>query len=162
MNGYPRLYIGKAALEAKKCFTFPVYQVTKESLSEFISYYSSIHTMKHPLVIEDISYLPYDSQSNLLKFIEDSPLNIILLSSEDLIISTILSRMSLIYKYREDIDSHFLSPSQAIDEIDKIDKDSYYTTYIKKIAELSPIEYYYDKLIGDKPNKQKLLQIIGG
>ena len=53
MNGYPRLYIGKAAQELKKRIQFPVYQVTKETLSEFIEYYSTIPVMKFPLVIED-------------------------------------------------------------------------------------------------------------
>ena len=160
MNGYPRLYIGKAAQELKKRIQFPVYQVTKETLSEFIEYYSTIPVMKFPLVIEDLAYLPVDSQSNLLKFIEDSKLNIILLSSEDQIITTILSRMSLVYKIKEKVVSDFNSPRQAQEELDKIDQDTYYLTYVKKQMQLSPISYYYDQYVGNKPNKNKLLQII--
>jgi hypothetical protein len=160
MNGYPRLYIGKAAQELKKRVQFPVYQITKETLTEFISYYSTIPSMKFPLVIEDLAYLPFDSQSNLLKFIEDSKLNIILLSSEDQILSTILSRMSLVYKIKEQVTSVFNTPRQAQEELDKIDTDTYYLTYVKKQMQLSPISYYYDQYIGNKPNKQKLLQLI--
>ena len=160
MNGDPRLYIGKAAQELKKRIQFPVYQVTKETLSEFIEYYSTIPVMKFPLVIEDLAYLPVDSQSNLLKFIEDSKLNIILLSSEDQIITTILSRMSLVYKIKEKVVSDFNSPRQAQEELDKIDQDTYYLTYVKKQMQLSPISYYYDQYVGNKPNKNKLLQII--
>jgi hypothetical protein len=160
MNGYPRLYIGKAAQELKKRCTFPVYQITKETLSEFIAYYSTIPSMKNPLVIEDIAYLPFDAQSNLLKFIEDSKLKIILLSSEDQIISTILFRMSLVYKIKENVSSQFLTVKQAQEELDDIDQDTYYLTYIKKEMQLSPISYYYDQYLKNKSNKQKLLQLI--
>lgn len=160
MNGYPRLYIGKAAQELRKRVSFPIYQVTKETLTEFISYYSTIPSMKYPLIIEDLAYLPFESQSNLLKFIEDSKLNIILLSSEDQILSTILSRMSLVYKLKDQVTSSFLTCKQAQEELDKIDQDTYYITFLKKQMQLSPISYYYDQYLGNKPNKQKLLQLI--
>jgi hypothetical protein len=160
MNGYPRLYIGKAARELKKRITFPIYQVTNESLKEFINYYSLIPKLNNPLIIEDLTYLSFEAQSNLLKFIEDSPLKIILLSSEDQIISTILSRMSLVYKVKEKVKSQFLTTRQAQEELDKIDPDTYYLTYLKKEMELSPVTYYYEQVVGNKSNKQKLVQLI--
>lgn len=172
MNGYPRLYIGKAALELKKRVRFNIYQVNKDTLSEFIDYYSTIPYMKTPLIIEDITYLPIKEQSNLLKFIEDSKLNIILLASEDTIISTVLSRMSLIYKMKEDVTSLFLSSKEynqreTEDNINReeslntnIIEDEHYLTYIKKEMKESPITYYYEQRVENKPNKQKLLQLI--
>lgn len=160
MNGYPRLYIGKAAQELKKRVSFPIYQVSRETLNDFLSYYSTIPAMNTPLVIEDLAYLPFDSQSNLLKFIEDSKLKIILLSSEDQIIPTVLSRMSLVYKIKDNISSEFFTPKQAQEELDKIDQDTYYLTYVKKQMQLSPITYYYEQIVNNKTNKQKLIDLI--
>jgi hypothetical protein len=160
VNGYPRLYIGKAASELKKRVQFPIQLVTKESLSDFISYYSTIPSMRYPLVIEDLAYLPVDAQSNLLKFIEDSKLNIILLSSEDNVIHTILSRMSLVYKMREEVRSDFREYRDAVEDLSEIDADTFYLTYVQKQCEISPISYYYDCLLKDKPNKTKLLNIL--
>lgn len=160
MNGYPRLYIGKAAQELKKRMNLRVIQVTKESIADFLDYYTNIPKMDSPLVIEDIYYLPAYCQSDLLKFIEDSNLKIILLSSEDNIIPTILSRMSLVYKLPEQIDSEFLPASQARKELDEIDSDTFYLNYVKKQRALSPITYYNDTLLQGKSNKKKLLQLL--
>ena len=85
MNGYPRLYIGRAAQELKMKCPFPINQIYKDTLSEFISYYITVHTMAFPLVIEDIAILNQEQQSELLKFVEDSPLKIILLSKSQVL-----------------------------------------------------------------------------
>lgn len=160
MNGYPRLYIGKAAQELKKRISFPVYSITKENIVEMISFYSTIPNLKNPLVLEDLTYLSLNEQGMLLKFIEDSQLKIILLASEDNVIPTILSRMSLVYKIKDKITSLFLSYTQGKEELDSIDKDTFYLDCIKKQREVSPISFYYDNYIGNKRNKDKLLQLI--
>ena len=160
MNGYPRLYIGKAAQELKKRVSFPVYSITKENIVEMISFYSTIPKLNNPLVLEDITYLSLNEQGMLLKFIEDSQLKIILLASEDNVIPTILSRMSLVYKIKDKITSLFLSYKQGKEELDSIDKDTFYLDYIKKQRMVSPISFYYDNYIGNKRNKDKLLQLI--
>lgn len=160
MNGYPRLYIGKAAQELKKRVSFPVYSITKENIVEMISFYSTIPNLNNPLVLEDITYLSLNEQGMLLKFIEDSQLKIILLASEDNVIPTILSRMSLVYKIKDKITSLFLSYKQGKEELDNIDKDTFYLDYIKKQRMVSPISFYYDNYIGNKRNKDKLLQLI--
>lgn len=160
-TGYPRLYIGRAAYELKRRVNLPVHQVSKETLDDFISYYSSFNSIKDPLVIEDLAYLPIEAQASMLKFIEDSKLNIILLSSEDNIIQTVLSRMSLIYKIKEKVFSQFIPSSQAEEELDLIDHDTFYLTYVKKQMSLSPITYYYDCMLnGQGKNKNKLLQLL--
>lgn len=161
MNGYPRLYIGRAAQELKMKCPFPINQVYKDTLSEFISYYTTVHTMAFPLVIEDIAILNQEQQSELLKFVEDSPLKIILLSSEDCVISTILSRMSLVYKHPDKVKSLFDSPIHAQEELSKLDTDTLQQTYIRKQMEISPLAYYYDQLLENKSNKQKLLRLLG-
>lgn len=160
MNGYPRLYIGRAAQEFKKRMNVRIVQVTKETITDFLDYYTNIPKMDSPLVIEDLFYLPNYCQSDLLKFIEDSPLKIILLSSEDNIIETILSRMSLVYKLPEQVTSEFLSPQQAREKLSEIDSDSFYLTYVKKQRDLSPITYYNDIILQGKPSKTKLLQLL--
>ncbi len=160
MNGYPRLYIGRAAKELKKRVSFQIYQVDNSSIAEFTIYYSTIQNLKTPLVIEDISYLSEEKQAILLKFVEDSSLKIILLATEDNILPTILSRMSLVYKIKEDVSSMFLPALEAQEELDKIDVDTHYLNYVRKEMEKSPESYYYDSLLKNKPNKNKLLQLI--
>ena len=160
MNGYPRLYIGRAAQDLKSKCPFPINQVYKDTLSEFISYYTTIQTMAFPLVIEDIAILNPTQQSILLKFVEDSPLKIILLSSEDNVISTILSRMSLVYKYPDKIKSNFDSPLHAQEELSRLDTNTLPQTYIRKEMEISPMAYYYDQLLENKSCKQKLLRLL--
>lgn len=160
MNGYPRLYIGRAAQEFKKRMNLRVIQLTKETMPDFLDYYTNIPKMETPLVIEDLAYLPIYVQSELLKFIEESQIKIILLSSEDNIIPTVLSRMSLVYKVQEQITSDFLSPAQARKELAEIDSDTFYLNYVKKQRALSPLTYYNDYLVSGKPNKNKILQIL--
>lgn len=160
MNGYPRLYIGRAAQEFKKRMNLRVIQVTKDSITDFLDYYSNIPMMINPLVIEDLYTLSFDCQSRLLKFIEDTKLKIILLSSEDNIIPTVLSRMSLVYKIPEQVYSDLLPPSQARSELEKIDSDTYYLDYVKKQRALSPVTYYNDLLVKGKSSKNKLLQLL--
>ena len=116
--------------------------------------------MNTPLVIEDLYTLSFDCQSRLLKFIEDTNLKIILLSSEDNIIPTVLSRMSLVYKIPEQVYSDLLPLTQARPELDKIDSDTYYLDYVKKQRALSPITYYNDLLVRGKSSKNKLLQLL--
>ena len=159
MNGYPRLYIGVDYIrQLKGRATFPINQVFKEELSDFISYYSSIKSLPYPLVIEDVSNFNEIQQSILLKFVEDSELKIILLASEDNILSTILSRMSLVYKQKENVKSLF--NEEVIMELSNIDSDSSKSTYIKKQITLSPISYYYDQLLENKNNKNKLIRLL--
>ena len=163
MNGYPRLYIGVDYIrQLKGRATFPINQVFKEELSDFISYYSSIKSLPYPLVIEDVSNFNEIQQSILLKFVEDSELKIILLASEDNILSTILSRMSLVYKQKENVKSLFHDPfnEEVIMELSNIDSDSSKSTYIKKQITLSPISYYYDQLLENKNNKNKLIRLL--
>ena len=163
MNGYPRIYIGVDYIrQLKGRATFPINQVYKEDLSDFISYYSSITSLPYPLVIEDISTYNETQQSILLKFVEDSGLKIILLASEDNILSTILSRMSLVYKQKENVKSLFHKPLEddVLLELGNIDPDSSKSTYIKKQTSLSPISYYYDQILEGKKNKNKIIRLL--
>lgn len=162
MNGYPRLYIGKAAQSLRANIKFPISYISKENYKEVIEYYSTIPFMKDPLVLDDISLLSSDQQTNLLKFIEDSPLKIILVASEDNVIPTILSRVSLYYKGKETVASSFQTFLQSQDELDKIDKDSNYFTYLRKQQKISPITYYYDSIYNLGSLKAKVLQLLEG
>ena len=161
MNGYPRLYIGRASQELKSKAPFPINQVYKDTLRDFVSYYTTVPSMKFPLIIEDVSSLSQEDQSLLLKFVEDSSLKIILLASEDNIIPTILSRMSLVYKIPDKVRSRFDTPLNAQVELAKLDPDINRQTYIRKQIELSPQLYYYDRLLEQKSNRVKLLRLLG-
>ena len=160
MQGYPRLYIGRAAQELKKRVSFPIYTLDKETLQDTLDCYRGVPTRSIPLVFEDLAYLQDDVQSYLLKFIEESNQKIILLSSEDIIIPTILSRMSMIYKIPDKISSAFLPSKEGYLELSDIDSDTYYLTYVKKVQGVSPIVYYYDQLLLGKSNKQKILKLL--
>ena len=53
---------------------------TLEEVREFVAYYTSIKVLDRPLVVEDLAFLPATSEGYLLKFVEETPLDLILLS----------------------------------------------------------------------------------
>lgn len=102
---FPKLFIGSAAkafchfLEKSEKHYAIDYISTKEDLVNLIDNYSHYKNYSLPVIISDISFLSQSEQSLLLKFIEDSNLNIILLASRDNILGTIISRMKEFRKY---------------------------------------------------------------
>ena len=169
---YPRLYVGETAKVFKyKNPYLPVYQLYKDNIREFIEYYSTQQISARPLVIEDIYYLPESCQTDLLKFVEETQLKVVLLSSYDNIIPALLSRMAYVYKEERIIKTSFLSPSEARKEMfnstykdaeeDDDDKEQeHQTEIVKRKLKLSPMMYYNDSLIASLPNKQKLLNLL--
>lgn len=102
---FPKLFIGAASKAfckfiEKNHYTYNInYISTKEELIDLIDSYSHYKNYTLPVIISDISFLSPKDQSILLKFIEDSDLNIILLASRDNILGTVISRMKEFRKY---------------------------------------------------------------
>ena len=102
---FPKLFIGAASKAfckfiEKNHYTYNInYISTKEELIDLIDSYSHYKNYTLPVIISDISFLSPKDQSMLLKFIEDSNLNIILLASRDNILGTVISRMKEFRKY---------------------------------------------------------------
>lgn len=183
-SNYPRLYIGVNTIRIfknnmrKKYPYIPVNMITKDNLAELLDYYTLQQSTPYPLILEDLYYQPQSIQTDLLKFIEDSPLRIVLLSSYDNIIPALLSRMSLIYKdpnCEEIIRSEFLNPSDgrmSIYSKDKSEEDNdeecieeyddteHQSEIMKRIIQYSPMVYYHNGLVNHQVGKSKLLQLL--
>ena len=102
---FPKLFIGEAAkafckfIEKNNYDCSINYISSKEELESLVDRFSHYKHYMLPVIISDISFLSQLEQSLLLKFIEDSKLNIVLLASRDNILSTIISRMKEFRKY---------------------------------------------------------------
>ena len=102
---FPKLFIGTAAKAfckfiEKNNYNYNInYISSKEDLVNLIDSFSHYKNYTLPVIISDISFLSPLEQSLLLKFIEDSNLNIVLLASRDNILGTIISRMKEFRKY---------------------------------------------------------------
>lgn len=102
---FPKLFVGAAAKAfckfiEKNNYNYNInYISSKEDLVNLIDSFSHYKNYTLPVIISDISFLSPLEQSLLLKFIEDSNLNIILLASRDNILGTVISRMKEFRKY---------------------------------------------------------------
>ncbi|MFW6029673.1 MAG: hypothetical protein ACOCRO_05400, partial [Halanaerobiales bacterium] len=96
----PILLMGDAVIDFKKDYTNPVNKVRNiDDVRELVAYYSGIDFLDYPLVIEGLSFLDNKAVFVLLKLVEESELNIILLSKFDKISPIILSRIKTKIKY---------------------------------------------------------------
>lgn len=99
----------------------------------------------------------------LLKLVEESKLNIILLSKFDNISPIILSRIKTIIKYyKDETFSEFLTISKGDDIIKtKLNEDSHYYEELKQISRYSPITHYVNSNMRIKRNRTKIKDILG-
>jgi len=102
---FPKLFVGTAAEAFRKYLKKHNYRYeinyiqSKDDLIDLINRFSNYKNYRLPVIISDISFLSCKDQSLLLKFMEDSKLNIILLASRDNILNTIISRVKEFRKY---------------------------------------------------------------
>lgn len=162
ISGYPRVYLGRVADALKQRLSFPTVYLTKDTYRDVIAHYSTIKSLPHPLVLEDISFLTFAQQATLLKFVEESPLKIVLLASEDNILPTIFSRMVSVYKVRDEITSKMMTYTEYKHDEDSPapDRDIDFLTSIKKLRDSCPIEYYYNQVFTFSTLKQKIAAIL--
>lgn len=163
MTQFPLLVMGSAVTSFKKAYTDVIVQVRDmESLRETVSYYNNIPFLERILVIEDLSFLPRKADGVLLKFIEESPLKIVILSTFDVVDSVLLSRFKRVIKFSsEKINSQFLSVKEGYAKVeDELSDNTSRYDRLRYVAKYSPKILFIEKNIGKVGNKDKIMQIL--
>lgn len=133
---------------------------TADELSAVIDRYSGIPSLPYLLTLDDLAFTPKSAIPKLLKFVEDSTFDILILSSQDVVSSPLLSRMSLVVKaVTTPTRSNLLSPQIGRQRIQE-DPDLSRYDQIAQWAKESPLIYYNEQLVPTRPNRQKLLNLI--
>lgn len=93
-------YIGKPSMDFRKNNSdTPIYSIhDRETVRDFVISCSGI-SPNFPIAVEDVSFLNHSSQSFLLKFLEETQLDISLLARFDSILPTIISRCDRVVKF---------------------------------------------------------------
>jgi hypothetical protein len=172
---FPKLFIGQAAMAFRQYlnkhnYNYEIhYIVDKEDLIDLIEKFSHYANYTLPVIISDVSFLSKQEQSMLLKFMDDSNLNIILLASRDNILDTIISRVKEFRKYYLK-DKHnnvgFIEIGKAREMFNNDHADSFEdTSYDDKLVEYNkynPMLVYNNSLVGNRSayEKNKLLNIL--
>lgn len=160
---YPALIIGDAVVDFKKEFSGPIVSVKDVTeLKEVIAYYSGIPRLDRLLVIEDISFLGKDVNTSLLKFVEETELELVLLSKFDKIDEVLLSRIKKVIKYyKEPTESKFLRCSEGFNKLEEtLSPDSHYFDRVRYMGKLAPRLLLLDKTVKIKRIKNKVISFI--
>lgn len=160
---YPILIIGSYVTDFKKSIKIPMYHVENlNDVKDFVSYYSGIKHLDRPVVLEDISFLNKQVEGQLLKFIEETSLKIIVLSYYDKNSLIFLSRFKTVVKAMKDkTTSLFLPMKQGYSKIEQATVEN--TPYYQRVSlqgKNSPELYYYDKLLRYNRNYEKIIDIL--
>lgn len=172
---FPKLFIGQAAVAfrqflSKNNYNYEInYIADKEDLINLIEKFSHYTNYSLPVIISDISYLGKQEQSMLLKFMDDTNLNIILLASRDNILDTIISRVKEFRKYYLK-DKHnsvgFIDINKARELFNNDHPGSFDdTSYEDKLIEYSkynPLLVYNNSLVNNRSmsERNKILNIL--
>lgn len=172
---FPKLFIGQAAIAfrqylIKNGYSYEIhYIVDKEDLMDLIEKFSHYANYMLPVIISDISFLNKQEQSMLLKFMDDTDLNIILLASRDNILDTIISRVKEFRKYYIK-DKHngvgFIELGKAREMFNNDHGNSFEdTSYEDRLIEYckyNPMLVYNNLLVGNRGiyERNKLLNIL--
>lgn len=171
---FPKLFIAAAKtgfenfLRKHNCKYQINYISCREDLISLIETYSHYKNYMQPVIISDISFLNKSDQSLLLKFIDDSHLNIILLASRDNILDTIVSRVKefrKFYIFNNSNKAGFFSIEKARDmaanemsNIDSLSYDDKLLLYNKYNSMLAYDDYLVQKY--NQSDRKKLLNIL--
>ena len=162
-NDFPLLIMGDAVIDFKREFDGPIVSVKDiTELKEIIAYYSGISQLDRILVIEDISFLGKAVNTTLLKFVEETKLDLVLLSKYDRIDEVLLSRIKLVVKYyKEPTDSKFLRCTEGNERMEEaLSADSHYFDRVRYMGKLAPKLLLLDKTIKIKRVKNKIASFI--
>ena len=142
---YPIMYLGiKAVTRFKKEYRGPIREVFNiEDVREFVSYYQGFKALPYDLVLEDVSRLAGNALSSLLKFTEESTLNLAYLAMFGRISPILLSRMVRVVKEEEEIKSEFLSVREGYKFSQTLEKDLHNLVKVKRVVEKSPLMGVY-------------------
>jgi hypothetical protein len=173
---FPKLFCGDAAISftnyiKKNNYNYKInYLVDREDLLNLIESYSHYKDYTLPVIISDISYLNKRDQSLLLKFMDDSNLNIILLASRDNILDTIISRVREFRKFYlcdNGNKAGFISISKAremlINDCGQMnDEDISYEDRLRIYNKYNPLIAYDNNLVKSyrKNDQSKLLSLL--
>lgn len=172
---FPKLFCGGAAIAFKNYlkknhYNYEINYITdRDDLLNFIDTYSHYKNYTLPVIISDISFLKKKDQSLLLKFMDDTNLNIILLASRDNILDTIISRVREFRKfYVEDRGSRagFINVSKAREmlnnEYGQFSDDISYEDKLLVYNKYNPILAYDNNLVKSyrKNDQSKLLNLL--
>ena len=172
---FPKLFCGSAAIAFKNYlkknhYNYEINYITdRDDLLNFIETYSHYKNYTLPVIISDISFLKKKDQSLLLKFMDDTNLNIILLASRDNILDTIISRVREFRKFYSDNRGNragFINVSKAREmlnnEYGQFSDDTSYEDKLLVYNKYNPILAYNNNLVKSyrKNDQSKLLNLL--
>jgi len=162
-ESYPIAIVGSLYRTLKSQTELPIRRVTTgEELFNLVSNYTGVRSLGIPLLIEDLAYLPPSALQLLLKFLEESTLNIVLLSTYDVLSPALLSRIKHFIKAPiEKTQSNLLPPKKGRERIESVlSSDTHPLDRIRYQGKESPALYRIENQIPRRPNRAKLLNII--
>lgn len=172
---FPKLFCGSAAIAFKNYlnknhYNYEINYITdRDDLLNFIETYSHYKNYALPVIISDISFLKKKDQSLLLKFMDDTNLNIILLASRDNILDTIISRVREFRKFYSDNRGNragFINVSKAREmlnnEYGQFSDDTSYEDKLLVYNKYNPMLAYNNNLVKSyrKNDQSKLLNLL--
>lgn len=172
---FPKLFIADAAISFKSFikkhgYNYSInYIADRSDLLSVIETYSQFKNYNLPVIISDISFLKKKDQSLLLKFMDDSNLNIILLASRDNILDTIVSRVKdfrKFYNSNKGNQAGFINISKAREmfnnDIGTFDEDTSYEDRLVVYNKYNPLLSYDDSLVSSyrKCDREKLISLL--
>lgn len=172
---FPKLFCGSAAIAFKNYlkknhYNYEINYITdRDDLLNFIEMYSHYKNYTLPVIISDISFLKKKDQSLLLKFMDDTNLNIILLASRDNILDTIISRVREFRKFYSDNRGNragFINVSKAREmlnnEYGQFSDDTSYEDKLLVYNKYNPMLAYNNNLVKSyrKNDQSKLLNLL--
>lgn len=172
---FPKLFCGSAAIAFKNYlkknhYNYEINYITdRDDLLNFIETYSHYKNYTLPVIISDISFLKKKDQSLLLKFMDDTNLNIILLASRDNILDTIISRVREFRKFYSDNKGNragFINVSKAREmlnnEYGQFSDDTSYEDKLLVYNKYNPMLAYNNNLVKSyrKNDQSKLLNLL--
>lgn len=162
-TAFPLLIMGDAVTDFKKCYVGKINTADNmEEMRELVAYYTSIDKLDRPLVIEDISLFAKNGEGVLLKFVEETKLDLILLSRFDKVSNVLLSRIKRVEKYYKDpVTSQFMSVSSGYQALQQtLEPSSHYYDKVRYMGRLSPKQIYLEKNIRQRRNKEKIMSFV--
>lgn len=159
----PLMLIGGSVVYLKQRYKNKIYTLrSNEDIRDFVANnYGKI--LPGVLVIEDIGDMNPVGQSTLLKFVEEYPNPLILLSYQDRVSPIMLSRCKQIIKLpqTEQVTNSMMEPKKALDALESyLSDDTSKDDRDRWISENSPKLYQLEHLIKGKPNKEKLIGLL--
>lgn len=157
INNGSTLVLGYAAKLVKQMLSGNYYTlISADDVREFVGKFSI--KSDQLLVFEDLALLEPRVQAYLLKFIEESYCPMLILSSRDSVLSTILSRCKVVLKVPMPVNSNnIISMQDFVKQVDQklIDGEDISNTLVDDSLKFCP-EYYYliKKHLEDKNVKQ--------